>query len=102
MYTMLHTKLMLMMIVLAAGLLAGAPEYVMAATERHYYIQAEDVIWDFAPIRQNLVHCDPIPAIYETVWNKVRYIEYTDESFGVRKPQPVWLGILGPIIRAEV
>jgi len=29
-------------------------------------------------------------------------MEYTDASFSVRKPQPEWLGILGPVIRAEV
>jgi manganese oxidase len=31
-----------------------------------------------------------------------RFIEYTDGTFSVRKPQPEWLGLLGPIIRAEV
>jgi FtsP/CotA-like multicopper oxidase with cupredoxin domain len=35
-------------------------------------------------------------------WKKVRYVEYTDGTFSTRKPQPEWLGILGPIIRAEV
>lgn len=74
----------------------------IAATNRHYYIQAEDVTWNFAPAGQNLAHCGPIPEPYQTVWNKVRYIEYTDGAFTTRKPQPEWLGILGPIIRAEV
>src|SRR5262249_42959840 len=36
------------------------------------------------------------------MFGKVRYIEYTDASFSNPKPQPEWLGILGPIIRAEV
>jgi FtsP/CotA-like multicopper oxidase with cupredoxin domain len=72
------------------------------AAVRQYYIAAEDVEWDFAPSGQDLVHGGPIPAPYLTVWNKTRYIEYTDGHFNVRKPQPVWLGILGPIIRAEV
>ena len=36
------------------------------------------------------------------MFNKTRYIEYTDATFSVKKPQPEWLGILGPIIRAEV
>lgn len=82
--------------------LAVAQESAMAVTNRHYYIQAEDVSWDFAPTGQNLAHGGPIPAPYATVWGKVRYIEYTDGSFTTRKPQPAWLGILGPIIRAEV
>jgi len=33
---------------------------------------------------------------------KTRFIEYTDDTFTTKKPQPEWLGILGPIIRAEV
>ena len=35
-------------------------------------------------------------------WDKSRFIEYTDDTFTTQKPQPEWLGILGPIIRAEV
>src|SRR5262249_25079930 len=74
----------------------------IAATNRHYYIQAEDVTWNFAPTGQNLAHGGPIPEPYQTVWNKVRHIEYTDGTFSTRKPQTAWLGILGAIIRAEV
>jgi FtsP/CotA-like multicopper oxidase with cupredoxin domain len=74
------------------------------ARERHYYVQAEDVVWDFAPTNQNLVHGGLIPDPWTNshVFPKVRYIEYTDPSFATRKPQPNWLGVLGPIIRAEV
>jgi len=80
------------------------------ATDRHYYIQAEDVMWDFAPSNMNLVHClsGPTPCAIPEPWTNshvfpmVRYIEYTDSSFTVKKPQPEWLGVLGPIIRAEV
>jgi FtsP/CotA-like multicopper oxidase with cupredoxin domain len=32
---------------------------------------------------------------------KYRYVEYTDDTFTVRVKQPAWLGILGPILRAE-
>ena len=35
----------------------------------------------------------------QLVYKKVRYFEYTDDSFTQKKPQPAWLGILGPIIR---
>jgi len=75
-----------------------------AATTRHYYIAAEDVTWDYAPSGLNLIESRPIPApwVKQTKWPKVRYIEYTDDTFTVRKPQPEWLGILGPVIRAEV
>ncbi len=73
-------------------------------TTRHYYIQAEQVQWDFAPSGQDLTHGGPVPGPWTsyTKWNKVRYIEYTDATFGTKKPQPQWLGVLGPVIRAVV
>jgi FtsP/CotA-like multicopper oxidase with cupredoxin domain len=75
-----------------------------AGTTRHYYLAAERANWDFAPTGQNVMHGGPIPDPWNgnTVWSKVRYIEYTNSSFTQRKPQPSWLGVLGPIIRAEV
>lgn len=81
-----------------------------AATTRHYYIAAEDGVWDFAPTGKNLVHCDPgpppcaIPAPWAKhhVYPATRYIQYTDATFTQKIAQPQWLGILGPIIRAEV
>ena len=74
------------------------------AATRHYYIAAEDVTWDYAPSGMDLLGGRPIPAPWgiSTKWPKTRFIEYTDATFSVRKPQPEWLGILGPIIRAEV
>ena len=74
------------------------------AVTRHYYIAAEDVTWDFAPSGHDLLRGSllPSPWALHTQWAKTRFIEYTDSSFSVRKPQPDWLGILGPIIRAEV
>lgn len=82
--------------------LATAPTG-MAAT-RHYYIAAEDVTWDYAPGGQDVLHGRqiPLPWAGHTQWSKTRYIEYTDATFSARKPQPTWLGILGPIIRVEV
>lgn len=75
-----------------------------AAKPRHYYIAAEDITWDYAPSGRDLIHGAPIPELFRghTQWHKTRYIEYTDATFSVHKPQPEWLGILGPIIRAEV
>lgn len=70
---------------------------------RQYYIAAEEGMWDFAPSGRNLMANGPIPLPYiNTRYRKIRYIEYTDATFKVKKPQPEWLGILGPIIRAEV
>jgi hypothetical protein len=74
------------------------------AVTRHYYIAAEDVTWDYAPGGQDVLHGRSIPLPWgtQTRWAKSRYIEYTDATFSTRKSQPDWLGILGPVIRAEV
>ncbi len=88
------------------GLFAGSA----SAATRNYYVAAEDVVWDYAPSGQNLVHCMDMPApcnipspwTTSHVFDKVRYIEYTDASFTIKKSQPTWLGVLGPVIRAEV
>jgi len=76
----------------------------LAATTRHYYIAAENVTWDYAPSGMDLLGGRGIPQPWarKTQWDKTRYIEYSDGTFSVRKPQPEWLGILGPVIRAEV
>lgn len=77
---------------------------VCLAATRHYYIAAEDVTWNYAPSGINLLSAVPLPqAIRLNLrWPKTRFIEYTDDSFTTKKPQPDWLGILGPVIRAEV
>jgi FtsP/CotA-like multicopper oxidase with cupredoxin domain len=99
---MRRTSYLFRWIVGAASILLAAS--ASEAKTRHYFIQAEDVSWDFAPSNQDLLHGGPIPEpwTYSHVFQKTRYIEYTDGSFNFPKPQPVWLGVLGPIIRAEV
>jgi manganese oxidase len=74
------------------------------AATRHYYIAAEEVTWNYAPSGMDLLTATPIrqPWSFKLQWPKARFIEYTDDTFTVRKPQPDWLGILGPVIRAEV
>jgi manganese oxidase len=90
------------------GLLLAWPILFIAlpsrAAVRHYYIAAEDASWDYAPSGRDLIDSRPLPLPWgaQTRWPKTRFIEYTDATFSVRKPQPEWLGILGPIIRAEV
>jgi FtsP/CotA-like multicopper oxidase with cupredoxin domain len=80
-----------------------------AARTRHYYIAAEDSTWDFAPSGKNLVHCpEAAPCDIPEPWTNshsfpmTRFIQYQDAEFKVPAPQPEWLGVLGPIIRAEV
>jgi len=71
---------------------------------RVYFLAAEEVTWDFAPTRQEHPHGGTVPKPWgqKTRWKKERYVEYTDETFTTRRAQPPWLGILGPVLRAEV
>ena len=97
----INLKLLPLSLLLFSILLVAKPA---GAVTRHYYIAAEDVTWDYAPSQHDLMRGSVIPPPWtvHTQWPKTRFIEYTDSTFSVRKPQPEWLGILGPIIRAEV
>jgi manganese oxidase len=75
---------------------------------RTYYIAADEVIWNYAPKGNNLTGT-PGPELEGgsalSIFRKAIYREYTDASFQTLKPRPPeWehLGILGPLIRAEV
>ncbi|KAK4831511.1 hypothetical protein QYF61_018095 [Mycteria americana] len=86
---------------------------------RRYYIAAEEVLWNYGPdgydkfTGQGLNATGSESAIYFTqgtdriggqYW-KVRYVEYTDATFSKKKilsEDMKHLGILGPIIKAEV
>jgi manganese oxidase len=97
----------------AATLAPGAA----GAAERVYYIAADEVVWDYAPSYP----MNPITGVpftkEESVflrhsadrigrkYLKAVYREYTDASFATLKPRgpgEASLGILGPIIHAEV
>jgi FtsP/CotA-like multicopper oxidase with cupredoxin domain len=83
---------------------------------RAYYIAADDVVWDYAPGGINRITGKPFegveafvmvpsPIALGRVYKKTVFREYTDATFNTLKPrQPQWehLGILGPMIRAEV
>lgn len=83
---------------------------------RTYFIAADPVAWDYAPAARNLVTGEEFgeeenvfvergPARIGHVYIKSLFREYTDASFQTHKPRPAeWehLGVLGPVIRAEV
>jgi len=105
-------------IALAVTLFAFAAAACEAeATERVYYIAADTVVWDYAPsYPKNLITGKPFTRAEEVFvgakderigrkYYKAVYREYTDASFATLKargPDEESLGILGPIIRAEV
>jgi len=84
--------------------------------ERTYYIAADVVAWDYAPTGRNgltgaaftghdTVYVAGGPDRIGKVYKKSLYREYTDGTFSALKDRPAaWahLGMLGPVIHAEV
>ncbi len=83
---------------------------------RTYYVAAEEVEWDYAPLGMDMTtgkafegtavaYTKPGPNRIGHIYRKALYREYTDATFATRKPRPAqdeYLGLLGPILRAEV
>lgn len=83
---------------------------------RRYYLGADQVSWDYAPAGKNLITGKPFgevenvfvghgPQQIGRVYTKSVFREYTDETFTSLRPRtPEWehLGVLGPVIHAEV
>jgi hephaestin len=83
---------------------------------RTYYVAAEEVDWDYAPLGKEMATGKPFegtsaaytqsgPNRIGRVYRKALYREYTDGTFTTRKPrlpEDEYLGLLGPILRAEV
>jgi FtsP/CotA-like multicopper oxidase with cupredoxin domain len=95
---------MLLAFLVSIGLSATA-----SAQDRTYYIAADEVIWNYAPGGMDRITGKPLPKIPPVLvgysYKKAIYREYTDATFTKLKPRPEqWqhLGILGPLIRAEV
>src|SRR5262245_8620486 len=102
--------------VIAVTLMSIGNKQVAANQTRTYFIAAEEGSWDYAPRGINQITGQPFdeganvfvqngPEQIGKVYLKAQYREYTDSSFTTRKPaSPEWehLGILGPVIHAEV
>jgi FtsP/CotA-like multicopper oxidase with cupredoxin domain len=83
---------------------------------RTYYIEADEVSWDYAPSGRNQVTGEPFDdkaATYTqrttdrigSKYLKCLYRSYSDDSFHEQQKQDAgqrYLGFLGPVIRAEV
>jgi len=90
---------------------AHAPQKTDAPGKlRTYYIAADEVRWNYLPgppvyLLNGEHEVTPVPQAKSNTYLKAVYREYTDGSFTTLKPRPAeWehLGILGPLIRAEV
>jgi FtsP/CotA-like multicopper oxidase with cupredoxin domain len=83
---------------------------------RIYYIAADEVEWDYAPTGRDEAMDHPFDALQESytesgphqigrIYRKAIYREYTDDTFTTlkkRSAEDAYLGLLGPVLRAEV
>ena len=81
-----------------------------------YYVAADTVTWDFTPSGTNQISGAAFDSVERPLVEpgkfhighlalKAIYREYTDSTFTTLKPRPAdqqYLGILGPLLRAEV
>ena len=96
-------------LVLVAGLVLLAAVQPAAARERTYYIAADEVLWNYAPSGRDLITGGalraPLPGQLGYVFHKLSYRSYTDATFAKLLPRASadrYLGIVGPVLRAEV
>ena len=71
------------------------------AKMKRYYIAAEPELWDFTPQGSDPVCGKPLPppVLAQRRVGKIRYVQYTDETFSTKVFQNPRLGILGPVLR---
>ncbi|KAK7817877.1 hypothetical protein U0070_005520 [Myodes glareolus] len=74
--------------------------------KQYYFIAAEEISWDYSKFSQSEVDSDDSDAApKDTTYKKVVFRKYLDSTFTRRDPRGEYeehLGILGPVIRAEV
>ncbi len=96
-----------------AGQSATATRQPKPGVVRNYFIAADEVQWDYTPGGRNLAGLprpesaddESASGISHRIYHKAIYREYTDSTFKTLKTRPqqsAYLGILGPLIRAEV
>jgi len=94
----------------------GGDRFRSSGVTRTYYISADEVAWDYAPDHRNDITGQPFdetaktfvksgPGRIGSTYGKCLYHGYTDATFRnpqQRPEQERYLGMLGPVIRAEV
>src|SRR5208282_4559876 len=107
-----HTATLVVVFSLLGFACLGQQNQPTRGTVRTYFIAADRVDWDYTPRGRNLTGVpvqegaeDPASNTPHRIYPKAIYREYTDATFKTLKARPPqWehLGILGPLIRAEV
>jgi FtsP/CotA-like multicopper oxidase with cupredoxin domain len=102
-------------VLLVTGCAVGASTGVSRQT-RAYYIAADEVAWNYAPAGTNMITGQPFDATANkfvqsrpdrvgSIYTKCLYHGYTDATFTHPLQRPAdeqYLGLLGPVIRAQV
>jgi manganese oxidase len=111
-----HALRLLALLALVAAPALAQPSTPYSGVTRVYYIAAVEQQWEYAPAGRDLMMGHDFTAA-ESTWVgrgphrigsrylKARYVAYTDSTFATPATiAPEWehLGILGPVIRAEV
>jgi manganese oxidase len=87
-----------------------------AGKTRVYYVAADEINWNYAPSGRDEAMGMPFDALQKgytesgphqigRIYKKAVYREYTDDTFATLKPrtaEDAYLGLLGPVLRAEV
>jgi len=95
-----------------SSLRAQSPE----GKPRVYYVAADEIQWDYAPTGREEAMGHPFDVLQKgyaesgphkigRICKKAVFREYTDETFAKvkpRAPEESYLGLLGPVLRAEV
>jgi manganese oxidase len=96
--------------------LAAAPAIAKKDRTRDYFVAADEVQWDYAPSYPvNLMTGEEFddeqklflepnhqPGFVGHVYTKAIFRQYTDGTFTTRIDTPRHMGLVGPIVRAEV
>lgn len=75
-----------------------------AATARHYYVKAEPVVWDYAPLERDPICGKQLPPQVQAQHTAVKFLyrQYTDATFSRQVIPDPRLGIMGPVLRGTV
>ncbi|KAH9508747.1 hypothetical protein Btru_049802 [Bulinus truncatus] len=99
-------------IMVIAALLLNISPMGSFALVRQFFIATRELEWDYAPgggvfrtLEQQTFadnYIMPRENRIGNIYKKAGYFQYTDDTFKTEIPKPIYLGLLGPLIRAEL